>query len=322
MAVTPFETSPSPLAPPRAPELSARRLLWERTRAVMEASGVRFTPLGIRPKSGLLGGFLQLVENGLRRMGCLAPFARTALDVRVVEMELAFPHLPEAFDGYRILHLTDLHLDHIEGIADAIEAAVAPVAADLAVMTGDFRKLERGPHEPILAPLARIAAATGARDGVLATLGNHDDAAMARSMEAIGVPVLVNETAIVERRGARLHLTGLDDVHRFYTCEADTALSLPDGGFGVALVHSPEMADRAAEAGYALYLCGHTHGGQVCLPGGVPIITQLDRNRDLAGGLWRRDAMTGYTGRGAGVSGLALRLFCPGEAVVLTLRRG
>jgi predicted MPP superfamily phosphohydrolase len=81
------------------------------------------------------------------------------------------------------------------------------------------------------------------------------------------------------------------------------------------------MADYAARAGYALYLCGHTHGGQVCLPGGKPVVTHLARCRRAARGLWQWGGMTGYTTTGLGVSGPPLRFNCPGEAALITLRR-
>ena len=89
----------------------------------------------------------------------------------------------------------------------------------------------------------------------------------------------------------------------------------------IALVHSPEVAHLAAPAGYALYLCGHTHAGQICLPGGQPIITNSALRWRHARGLWRRGDMLGYTSPGAGTSGLPVRYFTRGEVTVLTLRR-
>jgi predicted MPP superfamily phosphohydrolase len=86
-------------------------------------------------------------------------------------------------------------------------------------------------------------------------------------------------------------------------------------------VHSAEVADDADAAGYALYLCGHTHGGQICLPGGRPLVTHLKRCRHAASGLWRQGRMVGYTSRGLGVSDLPMRFNTRGEVVVITLRR-
>jgi hypothetical protein len=93
------------------------------------------------------------------------------------------------------------------------------------------------------------------------------------------------------------------------------------GEFRIALVHSAEVADYAHEAGYALYLCGHTHGGQICLPGGRPLVTHLKRCRHAARGLWREGSMAGYTSCGLGVSGPPIRFNCRGEAALITLRR-
>ena len=126
---------------------------------------------------------------------------------------------------------------------------------------------------------------------------------------------------MLERSSERITVTGLDDVHHFYTEGARQALIGTASGFKIALVHSAEVADVAAEAGYALYICGHTHGGQVCLPGGRPIITHLTQHRFAAAGLWRFGQMTGYTSRGVGVSGPPVRFNSRGEVGLITLRR-
>ena len=152
-------------------------------------------------------------------------------------------------------------------------------------------------------------------------LGNHDSADMAAAFEKIGITVLLNESRSIRREGAEIHLTGTDDVHYYYTDQARAALDGAPAGFKIALIHSAELADAAAAAGFRLYLAGHTHGGQVCLPGGRPIITHMSRHRDYALGLWRHGSMTGYTTTGIGVSGLPVRFNSRGEAVIVTLRR-
>ena len=92
-------------------------------------------------------------------------------------------------------------------------------------------------------------------------------------------------------------------------------------GCRIAFVHSAEMADHAAAAGCALYLCGHTHAGQVCLPGGRMVFTQLVRCRHAASGVWREGEMVGYTSPGLGVSPPAVRFNSRGGAALITLRR-
>jgi predicted MPP superfamily phosphohydrolase len=123
------------------------------------------------------------------------------------------------------------------------------------------------------------------------------------------------------RRDDALHITGVDDVHRFHTEHAHAALEEAPDGFCIALVHSPEAAEAAALR-HRLYLTGHTHGGQICLPGGRPFATGMKRNQHLARGAWRHGDMVGYTSRGLGACVLPFRSYCPGEVVSVTLRKG
>lgn len=314
--------------PADAPEpRSAQRQLWIRTRAYMEAQGIRSTPNGTRRSYDRLlhEPLHRLIELGLRATGLAARGRRNALDVRLVCRTVVLAGLPEQFDGYRILHLTDPHFDHDERIGDAVVQAVQGIEADLCVLTGDYRAANDGPYAQVLPPIARLRDAIAVRDGILATLGNHDSHEMAGALEAMGLRVLANETLRIDRGGQFMSVTGLDDVNRYYTPQADMALRTSEpfgaGHFGLALVHSAEMAAEAAAAGYAMYLCGHTHGGQISLPGGVPVLTNLTRNRGFAAGAWRCGDMAGYTSPGAGVSGVTARFHTRGEVTLFTLRR-
>ncbi len=264
----------------------------------------------------------------MRACGLLALCRRRALDVRLQAVDLRSPRLPRAFDGYRILHITDPHFDALEGTAEAVLRAVAGVRVDLCALTGDYRAADDGPSTPeaVFDALRAVRHAVAAPDGFLATLGNHDTHGMVEPLEALGFTVLVNGTAVVTRGRQRLSVTGIDDVHRFFTPSALRALRPQepfddDHHVGLVLVHSPELAGEAAAAGHALYLCGHTHGGQVSLPSGRPLLCPLVRNHGYARGVWRHDGMVGYTGRGAGIAGLPLRLFSPPEVTLITLVR-
>ncbi len=144
---------------------------------------------------------------------------------------------------------------------------------------------------------------------------------MAEELERIGFDVLINRSLEIRRAGDRIRLTGLDDVHSFYTARAHAALGEADGACAVALVHSAELADHAADAGYSLYLSGHTHAGQIALPGGRPVVAQLSRCKHAAAGLWRQGAMIGHTSSGLGVSRPPVRFNTRGEVALLTLRR-
>lgn len=298
------------------------------------------TPWGLRyPRrfSPLKRG-CELVRDALASAGLLPALTRLSLDIRRTEIDLTFPDLPAAFDGYRILQVSDPHFDALDGIAEAIRAQVAGVPVDLCVFTGDYRAAENGifRQRSILAPMAKIVQEVAAGDGSLAVLGNHDTHEMVEPLEeTVGVRVLTNEQVEVVRDGQTITLLGFDDPYRFYsassqrfaaalasqfgTSEQESDRSAP---FRIMLVHTPDLAEEAAGLGCALYLCGHTHGGQICLPGGRPIVQHLHRETRLGRGLWRRRQMVGYTSRGAGVAGsLPIRLFAPGEITLFRLRR-
>ena len=117
----------------------------------------------------------------------------------------------------------------------------------------------------------------------------------------------------MQRGGSQMLVTGLDDLVKFQTDSAADALQSSPDGFKIAIVHSPHGAEQAAQCGYALYLTGHTHGGQICLPGGMPIFTGMHGHRAFASDLWHCNGMTGYTTNGVGVSGSPVRFNSRGE---------
>lgn len=259
---------------------------------------------------------------GLYRRG-----RRNFLAIGLSEVELVLPELPAAFDGYRILQISDPHFDLDDGIAPGIAAAVASRPVDLCVLNGDYRARSHGGSDHLVKDIVLVLAQVDAVDGTVAVLGNHDGADMVEVLESLGTRVLVNEAFVLERDGAALLVTGLDDVHRFFTAEALVALgagrAMAPGAFPIAVVHSPELVAEAEQEGYRLYLSGHTHGGQICLPGGRVIISRLELGlQHFAAGHWRMGNMQGYTSRGAGGSIVPLRFNCKPEVTVLTLRRG
>jgi len=319
---------------------AADRSDWRRHRAEIEQGAKLHTPWGVRPRRRflVLSGACGLARAGLKATGLLPLMTRRALDIRLTEIDLPFAHLPAAFDGYRLLQISDPHFDAADGIADAIRALVAGLEVHLCVFTGDYRAAETGSfrERSILGPMARIVEEIAAPDGCLAILGNHDTHEMVEPFEeVVGVRVLANEQVEVTRQGQAIELVGFDDPYRFYSASTQRfAEHLHDangtpgsaGGvndrFRIMLVHTPDLARQAADLGGALYLCGHTHGGQISLPGGRPIVTHLHRETGFGRGLWRCGQMVGYTSRGAGVAGsLPIRLFAPAEITLFRLRK-
>ena len=297
---------------------------WLEARRAMERRKLRMTPDGPR-RDVPLGAVKAALRLALQLSGLWQRGLANGLDICYRRIDVSLPRLPPAFDGYRILHITDPHFDAAEGLSDLIVRAVAGVEVDLCVLTGDFRAAEHGSFTQIgiLEPLAAIRRGVRAADGFLATLGNHDAADMVGPLQQLGFRVLVNRTHHVRRGAQTIAVTGIDDVHRYYTPAARAALSAHDPQtVGIVLAHSPEMAGEAAAAGYSLYLCGHCHGGQLCLPGGRPLITHLSRHRDLYAGPWRYGGMWGYTSPGAGLADPPVRFNCQGEVTEFRLRPG
>jgi len=247
------------------------------------------------------------------RLTCLHGRARrNARSIRTVHHRLPVPGLPRAFHGYRILHLSDLHIDASPEAAHALTAAVREVEYDLCVLTGDYRFATTGSIEPTLRGLANLRASLAG--DVYAVLGNHDSVLMVPQLEDMGVGVLMNEHVRLERGGQRLCLAGIDDAHYFGVENFEKALGdVAPEEFTVLLSHTPEVYRQAAHCGVDLLLCGHTHGGQICLPGGLPLFLDARIPRSYGRGLWRYGDMVGYTSPGSGTSIAEVRLNCPAE---------
>jgi predicted MPP superfamily phosphohydrolase len=244
---------------------------------------------------------------------------RNALRIQLRRNDVALAGLPAAFDGYTLLHLSDLHLDMSEPHLARVIECVQGLDYDLCVLTGDFRFRTFGPFEPALGALEKLR--PHLRRRAYAVLGNHDTIRMVPGMEALDIRVLVNESVRIERAGDAVHLAGIDDAHYFRTHNFHRAAhDIPPDACAVLLSHTPEPYRHAAHAGFSLMLCGHTHGGQICLPGGVPIITDSDAPRAYARGPWRYRGMTGYTSVGCGSSIVDVRLNCLPEMTLHRLR--
>lgn len=262
-----------------------------------------------------------LIRNALKLSGLYGRARRNAEGVVLRRNAVVAAKLPRAFDGYTILHLSDLHVDMNEGAMRRVGELLEGLRYDIAVLTGDYRGLTFGPFEPTLDGLARLTARlTAPAYGVL---GNHDTIRMVPGLEAMGVRMLVNECVAIARGDARIHLAGIDDAHYFRVDNIEKAASpIPEGEFSILLSHTPEVYRQAAHAGFDLLLGGHTHGGQICLPGSIPITLDSKLPRRFGAGAWHYHEMTGYTSVGAGSSVIAARLNCPPEITLHQLRRG
>jgi predicted MPP superfamily phosphohydrolase len=262
-----------------------------------------------------------LTRGALKLAGVYARGRRNTESIRVKRSELIFKGLPSAFDGFVVLHISDLHADMSEGAMRRLVELVGGLRYDICVLTGDYRGKTYGPFEAALAAISRIQACLHAP--TYGVLGNHDTIRMVPGLEAMRIRMLLNECETIVRGDQQIYLAGIDDAH-FFRCHniEKAASSIPDDGFSILLSHTPEIYRLAAYADFDLMLSGHTHGGQICLPGSIPITLESKLPRRMGVGVWHYHHMVGYTSVGAGSCGIPVRLNCPPEIALHCLRRG
>ena len=247
--------------------------------------------------------------------------ARNAERILVTHNEIRLAELPPLFDGFTILQISDMHVDMNQGAMQRLIELAGGLHYDLCVLTGDYRAKTFGPFEAALDGIARVRAHISGP--VFGVLGNHDTIRMIPGLEAMGIRMLLNECETIVRGDQRLYLAGIDDAHYFRVDNIEKAGSeIPDGEFSILLSHTPEIYSQAAHADFNLLLSGHTHGGQICLPGSIPITLDSVLPRRMGAGAWRYHNMIGYTSVGAGSSIVAVRLNCPPEITLHHLRCG
>ncbi len=231
--------------------------------------------------------------------------------------------LPEAFEGLRIVQVSDVHAgtfmppERLARVRDMVES----LEPDVVFFTGD--QLDRRDVDADL--FVHGFAGIGAPMGVFGVLGNHDHLAgpelAVAALEAVGITPLVNASAVIERHGARLVVAGIDDIDAAPGWGPDfTVIARTRGDFHIALCHQPNAWYQAWEAGADVTLSGHTHGGQIALPTRIVNPARL-MTRFIAGPYLRDEALL-YVSRGVGVGALPVRYLAPPEIDLITLRRG
>ncbi|HME27948.1 MAG TPA: metallophosphoesterase [Acetobacteraceae bacterium] len=234
---------------------------------------------------------------------------RNAHDVQLRHNHVRSRRLPRAFDGFTILHISDMHADISQDAMRRVIELLPRLRYDVCVLTGDFRGKTFGPFDRTLESVERVR--THLKDPVYGVLGNHDTIRMVPALEGMGIQMLLNECVIIERDEACIHLAGIDDAHFFRVDNIEKAGDpIPQGAFAVLLSHTPEIYRQAAHAEFDLMLSGHTHGGQICLPRGIPITLDSHLPRRFGAGAWAHQGMAGYTSVGAGSSIVPVRLNC------------
>ena len=267
-------------------------------------------------------GMGKVLAAALSLMGLQKRGEQNALDIAPRTYPFHFDNLPPAFDGFRILHLSDFHFDQRPHFTERLCAVVSTIEADLCVMTGDYHQRHCPTSEPTIEGMRRLTRVVRAHCGIIGVLGNHDFSRFLKPFREFGVRILLNESVALTRAGERIWFIGVDDPHDF-RCDALAwaARSVPQDAFRILLVHSPEIVPEAHVHHIHLYICGHTHGGQVCLPGIGAVSFNTRARRAYCKGPWRAGDLQGFTTFGAGTTEVPVRFNCPPEVALIELHR-
>lgn len=262
-----------------------------------------------------------VMKNTLRLAGLYQRGWRNTLNFQVLENVVSLEALPKPFDGFTILHLTDLHADMNPPAIHALAEKVQPLDYDICVLTGDYRALTHGPIDRAMQGMGDLMPFL--KQPVYGVLGNHDSIRMLPVLEEMGVCMLLNAHQPIELAGEAIYLAGIDDAHYYRADNIEKAcIDIPPEAISILLSHTPEIHCQAAHAEFDLMLSGHTHGGQICLPGGKPLFLDARCPRYMGAGSWQYQKMIGYTSRGTGTSIVAARLNCRPEITLHRLQVG
>lgn len=261
-----------------------------------------------------------LIRFAIQLVGLYGRGQRNTRNLQVRQNTFHLTHLPEVFHHFRILHLTDLHVDMDDRNLNALAETVIDLPYDICVLTGDYRAQTFGTIDKSIAGMQRLIAML--KQPIYGVLGNHDSIRMLPALESMGVTMLMNETIKLERNGESIFLAGVDDPHYFRVDNLEKAAqTIPTGAVSLLLSHTPEIYRQAAHTDFDIMLCGHTHGGQICLPGGIPVTLDASCPRYLGAGKWQYRMMQGYTSVGAGTSIVNVRFNCLPEVTIHQLLR-
>jgi uncharacterized protein len=244
--------------------------------------------------------------------------------IEIVSLDLTLPHLSPAFDGYKLVQFSDIHVDggktndHLKRVVELVNAQ----EPDAIAITGDFvtHTSAAGIAPALIEPLSQLLA----KDITVAILGNHDHWTDPEGVRMVlresGITDLSNSTYTIERNGEVLHLAGVDDYWERLDRMDDVLARLPDDGAAVLLAHEPDYADISAATGrFDLQISGHSHGGQVIIPFIGPLVLP-SYGKKYPIGRYQVGDMIQYTNRGVGTISPAVRFNCRPEITVFTLR--
>ncbi len=243
--------------------------------------------------------------------------------IEATHTEITLTGLPEEFDGLRIVHLSDFHRGRwvSESQIEKSGEMARALSPDLVVLTGDMVTGSASYVRSCLEALGPIPSA----HGTFAVLGNHDWWAGAvvirRALRKAGIVVLSNSAIRLGAKNRHIWLLGVEDMWSPVYSLAGALSAVDDLAPRILLCHNPDVLPAAARWNIDLVLSGHTHGGQVCIPGFGPLLLPIQQGKWLASGLQRRGRTQIYVNRGVGLVAPPVRFLCPPEVALITMRR-
>ncbi len=259
---------------------------------------------------------------GLRCVGLWERGYRNRKLLHLREVEWVHPNLPKELDGLTLLHLADFHYRRKDfEFADAVVELLDEVEVDICLMTGDYRYGHAGPSDHVGDFISRFLSRLKVAHGTYAIMGNHDTHEVISTLPNIGVKILINEGVSLNINGVPVWIAGTDDSFMMQCSDIQAAChGRGEGDFTIAMLHTPDEIAQAQAAGVHVYLCGHTHGGQIRLPFIGALVSNAHCAREYTYGPWRVGNLFGLTSPGLGTTDLPVRYNCPAEAHLITLR--
>ena len=252
-------------------------------------------------------------------------------EISVETQDLALANLPDAFRGYRIAQISDIHFDeYTEGwFVRRVVGEVNRLAPDLVLLTGDY--ISNTPRGQNFAAEAMLRCAEELRGLTCpvryASMGNHDSflgpPLIRAGLAKASIPMLFNQHVAIERKGQRIWLAGLADTLSNVPNLQQAIPMSPDGPV-ILMCHEPDYADTVLNQGFGgrvdVMLSGHSHGGQVRLPF-IGALKVPEGGRKYVQGRFQLGQMQLYVNRGIGTVGVPFRLNCPPEITLFTLKK-
>ena len=248
---------------------------------------------------------------------------------RIVHQDFSLSRWPERLNGFTIALLSDFHYDPYCSVhpLHATVPLVNHLHPDLIVLTGDFVSVPLLGDDAKAAfaaePCANILRQMTAPHGLWAVMGNHDfntdPVYVTRALRSVGIQVLEDQSTAIEHDGARFWLAGVNDVLSRTANLTETLRRVPAGEAVVLLAHEPDFADEASKFPIDLQLSGHSHGGQVRIPLLPPLYLPAMAKKYVMG-TYQVGPLPLYTNAGIGTVGVPVRLNCPPEITLITLK--